>query len=228
MSPPGLRGAAAFLGAACLLVSCTPGDAVEIEGQRPQPSPATSFVIPSPILTPRPFTEEDLPAVLLNRRDAPAGTEFAPRYSVGQTIDQFASDDEELTGLRRDRFVAARTALFLPKGQLGDAALPARPGATFVQGIAALFETREGASSTLLRYVANLRAFQLTDEVRIAADGLGESSEGLRGLADGEKITVYAWRTANLVLVVTGSGAMAVADVRALADVMQHRADLAR
>lgn len=78
-----------------------------------------------------------------------------------------------------------------------------------------------------MRYVANLRAFQLTHEVRIDADGRGASSEGLRGLADGEKITVYAWRTANLVLVVTGSGTMAVADVRALADLMPGRADLA-
>ena len=97
-----------------------------------------------------------------------------------------------------------------------------------MQSIAGVFETPEGADSTLLRYVADLRAFQLTDEVRIDADGLGASSEGLRGLADGEKVTVYAWRTGNLVLVVTGSGSIPVGDVRALADVMQDRADLAR
>jgi hypothetical protein len=228
MSPPGRRAAAAFLGSACLLASCTPGGAVEPTGQRPQPSPATSFVIPSPILAPRPFMEKDLSAIVLGRRDAPAGTEFAPQYSVDQNIDQFASDGEELTALRQDRFVVGHTALFVPRGQLDHGVLPAAHGSVFVQAIAGLFETPEGADSTLLRYVANLRAFQLTDEVRIDAEGLGASSEGLRGVADGERITVFAWRTANLVLVVTGSGTIAATDVRALADLMQHRADLAR
>ena len=228
MSPPGRRWAARFLGAACLLASCTTGGAVEPAGLRPQPSPATSFVIPRPILAPRPFTEGDLTAIVLGRRDAPAGTEFAPQYSVDQDIDQFASDAEELTALRQDRFVVGHTALFVPQGQLDHGVLAAEHGAVFVQAIAGVFETPEGANSTLLRYVANLRAFQLTDEVRIGAEGLGASSEGLRGIADGENITVYAWRTANLVLVVTGSGTMGGADVRALADVMQSRADLAR
>ncbi|MEO8292571.1 MAG: hypothetical protein ABI635_05490 [Actinomycetota bacterium] len=228
MSPPCPRGAAWFLGAVCVLTSCTPARTGAAESGRPQPSPATSFVIPSPILAPRPFTQDDLSAIVLGRRDTPPGTEFAPQYSVDQTIDQFASDAEELTALRQDRFVGAHTALFVPKDQLGDPTLHARHGATFVQSIAAVFETPEGADSTLLRYVANLRAFELTDEVRIDADGLGASSEGLRGLADGEKVTVYAWRTGNLVLVVTGSGTIPVGDVRALADVMQDRADLAR
>jgi hypothetical protein len=228
MSSPGPRGAAAFVGAACLLAACTSGGAVEAAGNRPQPSPATSYVIPSPILTPGPFTERDLTSIVLGRRDAPAGTEFAPQYSLDQTIDQFGSDAEEVTALRQDRFVVGHTALFVPRGQLANGVLPAAPGAVFVQAIAGLFETPEGADSTLLRYVANLRAFQLTGEVRIDAEGLGASSEGLRGMSDGERVTVYAWRTANLVLVVTGSGTMAVGDVRALADLMQHRADLAR
>jgi hypothetical protein len=217
-----------FLGVACLLASCTPGDAEGPAARRPQPSPVTSYVIPSPILAPRPFTEEDLTAVELGPGDAPAGTEFAPRYSVDQTIDQFASDAEELTSLRQDRFVMGHTSLFVPRGQLADGLLPAEHGAVFVQAIAGLFETADGADSTLLRYVANLRAFQLTGEVRIDADGLGASSEGLRGIVDGEKVTVYAWRTANLLLVVSGSGRMPVAGVTALADAMQRRADLAR
>jgi hypothetical protein len=147
---------------------------------------------------------------------------------VDQDIDQFASDGEELAALRQDRFVAGHTALFVPRGQLDDAVLPAERGAVFVQAIVGVFETSDGADSTLVRYVANLRASQLTDEVRLDAEGLGASSEGLRGVADGERVTVYAWRTANLVLVASGSGTMAVADVRALADLMQHRADLAR
>ncbi len=227
MSPSGRRGAGAFLAAALLLPSCTPGARPDPEGA-PTLSPATSFVIPSPILSPRPFDEQDLPVIVLARRDAPAGTQFAPQYSVDQTIDQFASDAEELTALRQDRFVVGHTALFVPRGQIAQGVLPAEHGAVFVQSIAGLFETPEGANSTLLRYVANLRAFELTREVRIDAEGLGASSEGLRGIADGERVTVYAWRTANLVLVVTGSGTMPVPDVRALADVMQRRADLAR
>ena len=175
MSPPRPRGAAWFLGAVCVLTSCTPARTVEAESGRPQPSPATSFVIPSPILAPRPFTQDDLGAIVLGRRDTPPGTEFASQYSVDQTIDQFASDAEELTALRQDRFVGAHTALFVPKDQLGDPTLQARHGATFVQSIAAVFETPEGADSTLLRYVANLRAFELTDEVRIDAEGLRDT-----------------------------------------------------
>ncbi len=184
MSPPHRCGAAAFLGAACLLTACTAG-APGPAGQRPRPSPATRFVIPSPILAPRPFTEQDLTRIVLARRDAPAGTEFVPQYSVDQTIDQFASDAEEVTALRQDRFVVGHTALFVPQGQIAQGVLPAEHGAVFVQAIAGLFETPEGADSALLRYVANLRALELTDDVRIDADGLGASSEGLRGIADG-------------------------------------------
>jgi len=211
----------AFAGAACTAGS-------DQGHGRPVPSPASSFVIPSPILSPRPFTIDDLSAVSLGRGDAPAGTEFAPQYSVDETIDQFASDAEELTALRVDGFVSGHVTLFIPPAQVADDAAPVEPGQVFVQQIAGLFETAPGADSSLRRYVSNLRAFDLRRDVRISDTGLGASSEGLRGTIGGEAVTIYAWRTANLLLVVSGSGSIPPQDVRALADVMQRRADLAR
>jgi hypothetical protein len=210
-----------------LALSCTPSGS-ETPSGLPEASPATSFVIPSPILSPRPFTGEDLASIVLGRADAPDGTEFARPFSVDQTIDEFASDDEELTQLRQDRFAVGHLSVFVPEGQLDHDAPPADPGAVFVQGIAGVFERADGADASLRRYVANLRAFQLTHEVRVPAGGLGDSSEGLRGRADGEVVTIYAWRTANLVLVVSGSGTIAPEAVRSLADLVQRRAERAR
>ena len=211
--------------AVLLGAGCTAADG---SAARPEPSPASSYVIPSPFLDPRPFTPADLPAVVLGRADAPEGTEFAPSYSVDQTIEEFAADDEELTALRVDGFVRAHVTLYVPEGQLAGDAPPVEPGDVFVQGVTGLFETPAGADSTLRRYVANLRAFQLRHEVRIPATGLGDSSEGLRGKAGGEPVTIYAWRTDNLVLVVSGSGAIEGDVVRALADLIQRRVERAR
>ena len=221
---------AAALAIAVILVagSCTVDDAPDVAGGPPLPSPVSSFVIPSPILAPGPFTREDLAGIVLGRSETPDGTEFAPQYSVDQTIDEFASDDEELTALRVDGFVLGHITLFVPAGQLDHDAPPVEPGQVFVQGIAGLFETDVGADSSLRRYVSTLRAFQLRHEIRIPADGLGDSSEGLRGRADGEPVTIYAWRTANLVLVVSGSGEIAPEDVRALADLTERRAERVR
>jgi hypothetical protein len=218
--------AAAVAVTTLLALSCTtarsPGPS------EPLPSPASSFVIPSPFLSPRPFTAEDLASIVLGPHDTPDGTEFARPFSVDRTIDEFASDDEELAQLREDRFVAAHITVFVPTGQLAHDAPPAEPGSPFVQGIVAVFETHVGADSSLRRYVANLRASQLQREVGISADGLGDSSEGLRGQAGGEDVTIYAWRTANLLLVVSGSGTIPPEVVRTLADRMQRRSDLAR
>jgi hypothetical protein len=206
--------------------ACTTGE--DPGHLRPVPSPASSYVIPSPILSPRPYTTEDLAAVVLGRTDAPAGTAFAPQYSVDETIDEFASDDEELTSLRVDGFVTGHVTLFVPPAQLDVGAGPVEPGQVFVQEIGGLFETAPGADSSLRRYVSNLRAFQLRRDVRISSGGLGDSSEGLRGTIDGEAVTIYAWRTANLLFVVSGSGSIPSGDVRALAEVTQRRADRVR
>jgi len=222
------RSAAAVLAIAGLLEACTPLDDSTASGGPPLPSPASSFVIPEPRLSPAPFTEEDLERVALAGGDTPVGTDFAQEYSVDQAIEEFASDDEELTALRGDGFVLGHVSLFVPDGQLEPDAPPVVAGEVFVQGIAGLFETPEGADDSWRRYVANLRRFQLRGEIRIDAEGLGDTAEGLRGRADGEAVTVYAWRTANLVLVVSGSGTIAPRDVRALAALTQARADRAR
>ncbi len=223
------RRAAATVAAAVIASACTGGgEPADPSAGRPAPSPATSFVIASPVLSPRPYTTEDLGRIVLGRAAAPTGTVFASPYSVEQPIEEFASDDEELTALRVDGFVTGHLTLFVPEGQLDHDAPPAEPGEVFVQGIAGLFETAAGADSSLRRYLVNLRAFRLHDEVRIPADGLGDSSEGLRGTAGREPVTVYAWRTANLLLVVSGSGRIAPQDVLALAELIDRRAQLAR
>ena len=222
-------GAPAGVLAILLAGSCTTsGDPTDAGRTPPLPSPASSYVIPSPVLTPRPFTADDLAGVVLGRTDTPSGTEFAPQYSVDQTIDEFAADDEELTALRGDGFVLGHITLFVPEGQLEQDAPPVEPGQVFVQGVAALFETDVGADSSLRRYVSTLRASQLDGEVRIPAEELGESAEGLRGRSDGEPVTIYAWRSANLVLAVSGSGEIAPPDVRTLAHLIERRADRLR
>lgn len=222
------RAAAAAVAVAVIAGACTaPEEPADPSARGRSPSPASSYVIASPVLSPRPYTTEDLERIVLGRAAAPAGTVFASPYSVEQPIEEFASDDEELTALRVDGFVTGHLTLFLPEGQLEHDAPPVEPGEVFVQGIAGLFETAAGADSSLRRYIVNLRAFQLHDEVRIPAD-LGDSSEGLRGRAGGERVTVYAWRTENLLLVVSGSGEIAPEDVLALAELIDRRAELAR
>ena len=223
------RAAATAVAVAVIAGACTaPEEPADPSARGRSPSPASSYVIASPVLSPRPFTTEDLERIVLGRAAAPAGTVFASPYSVEQPIEEFASDDEELTALRVDGFVTGHLTLFVPEGQLDHDAPPVKPGEVFVQGIAGLFETASGADSSLRRYIVNLRAFQLHDEVRIPVDGLGDSSDGLRGKAGGEPVTVYAWRTANLLLVVSGSGRIAPGDVLALAELIDRRAELAR
>ena len=222
------RAAVAAVAVAVIAGACTSPEEPADPARGPSPSPASSYVIASPVLSPRPYTTEDLARIVLGRAAAPEGTVFASPYSAEQPIEEFASDDEELTALRVDGFVTGHLTLFVPVGQLDHDAPPVEPGAVFVQGIAGLFETAAGADSSLRRYIVNLRMFQLRDEVRIPADDLGDSSEGLRGTAGGEPVTVFAWRTANLLMVVSGSGRIAPGEVLALAELTDRRADLAR
>ena len=217
------------VGLAVVAGACTQRERpADVSSLRPLPSPATSYVIPSPVLSPRPFTSEDLARIVLGRGEAPEGTEFASPYSVDQSLEEFASDDEELGALRLDGFVTGHVTLYVPRGQLDHDAPPVEPGQVFVQGIAGLFETTAGADSSMRRYIVDLRAFQLRDDVIIPADGLGDLSTGLRGRAGGELVTVFVWRTANLLLVVSGAGRIDPRDVRSLADLTDRRADLAR
>jgi hypothetical protein len=153
-------------------------------------------VIPSPILSPRPFTAEDLTSIVLGLatgRPAPIRVAVLDRPDDRPVRLRPGGDHRAPPG----PVCIGHDSLFAPRGLLEHDAPPAEPGAIFVQGIAGVFETAAGADSSLRRYVANLRAFQLRDEVRIAAGGLGDSSEGLRGRSDGEDVTVYAWRTAT-------------------------------
>jgi hypothetical protein len=188
-------------------------------------SPLPSGAAPPPLRDPHPFVVADLPRIVLGPADAPPGTQFAWALSVDQNIEAFSTDEVERQHLIEEGFVVGHGSLFVPRGQLAPDAPPVRIGAVFVQGIAGLFETRAGAEPALRRYERGLWMEQLMHSDRIAAGGLGDLAFGLRGITtDGGKIVVYAWQRANLILVVSGAGEIAKAQVRSLAETVDRRA----
>jgi hypothetical protein len=69
------------------------------------------------------------------------------------------------------------------------------------------------------------RRRQLPDARDVPSAGLGDTSFGLRGKTpDGARVQMFVWRVGNLILAVSGSGPVAPAEVRALADLVNGRA----
>lgn len=172
------------------------------------------------------FTRGDVRAIVLGPEDAPEGTEYVRSVSGFQQIAQFARDPTEFDRLRDDRFLVGHLALFVPIGAGDPAALtePLEADAIFVQGITGLFEGPDGADSALRRFVADLHDRQLPDATDVSAEGLGDAAFGLGGTArNGARVMIYAWRSDNIVLAVSGSGDIAGEDVRALADLLDDR-----
>ena len=124
-----------------------------------------------------------------------------------------------------DGFQVGHLALFFPSGHAnGGAPEPLTNRSTIVQGITGLFRDPAGAERSLERYEQDLRSRQLPDARDIPADGLGETSFGLRGkTSDGARVQIYVWRIGNLILAVSGSGPLAPGEVRSLADLVEGR-----
>ena len=176
---------------------------------------------------PGPFTRADVDAIVLGPNDALEGTAYVDGISGFQDLKAFARDQDELIHLQEDGFQIGHLALFFPSGHAnGDPAQPLTNHSEIVQGITGLFRTVDGAERALERYVQDLRSRQLPDASDVPADGLGDTSFGLRGKTpDGSRVQIFVWRVGNLILAVSGSGPVAPAEVRGLADLVNGRAD---
>lgn len=173
------------------------------------------------------FTRVDLDAIVLQRADAPLATAYVDGVSGFKTLRSFARDDEELVHLKEDGFLVGHVVLFLPADHVS-ATGPTPPltnDSVIVQGITGLFHDPDGADRSLERYVEDLKTRQIPDASEVAADGLGDRSFGLRGMTpDGSRVLIFVWRVDNVILIVSGSGPLPAAEVRALADLVNARA----
>ena len=173
------------------------------------------------------FDAPDLDAIVLQPGDAPAGTEWAASISGPTDLQRFARDAQELELLQQDRFRQGYLSLFVPPGYDDpDSALPPLPvDAVFVQGIAGLFATGDGAHAALGRFVTDLRTNQIPSAENVDAKGLGEESFGIQGeVTDGAHVLIYVWRRGNLIMSVSGAGDIDSVEVRSLADLVDARA----
>lgn len=177
--------------------------------------------------TPGRFTRADLDVIVLQPSDAPVATAYVKAVSGFKTLRSFARDDEELGLLQEDGFRVGHLALFLPADHV-NATGPTAPltnDSVIVQGIAGLFHDPDGADRSLERYVEDLRTRQIPGATEVPADGLGDRAVALRGTTpDGSRVLVFVWRVDNMILVVSGSGPLPAAEVRALADLVNVRA----
>jgi hypothetical protein len=172
-----------------------------------------------------PYTRADVDAIVLGPSDAPEGTAYVDGVSGFQDLQAFARDDVELAHLQEDGFQIGHLALFFPSGHAdGGAPEPLTNRSEIVQGITGLFRDEDGAERSLERYVEDLRSRQLPHARDVRAPGLGDTSFGLRGKTpDGARVQMFAWRIGNLILAVSGSGPLAPAEIRALADLLDGR-----
>jgi hypothetical protein len=173
--------------------------------------------------TPRPFTQRDLPRIVLHADEAPPGTRMA-QLGGPRGLGGFSHDEAERAALRRDGFVSGYVVFFPPISYFRH-----RPHAdddVAYQVIAGLFASADGASSSLRRYVADLRGRQMEGESDLPATALGPDAVGLVGfaVADGSPLRVYAWSVRNLLLVLVASGPVDPAETLGLARTMNDRA----
>jgi hypothetical protein len=173
------------------------------------------------------FSHPDLENIVLQPDDAPAGTEWASIVSGPSDLAHFARDADELELLQKDEFREGYLSLFVPGGygEPNSDLPPLPPEAVFVQGIAGLFESGDGAHSALGRFVDDLRTTEIPSAADVESAGLGDESFGLVGTTpDGSHVLIFAWRRGNLVLSVSGAGDVAPELVRSLADRVDGRA----
>ncbi len=184
----------AAIGALLVLAACTRSPSTATPTEHPSP----------PIGSTGPFRPDDMASIELTPRDAPAGLGYVAAFSGDQDIVAFARDATEEQHLADDGFLSANGAVFVPADRVDGGKLTPRD--PIVQSTVVVFSRGVGASSTLRRYVADVRDRQLTGTTAGAAPPLGDEAYRLDGTnADGSTVTVFAWRRGNLVLVVLGT-----------------------
>jgi hypothetical protein len=168
------------------------------------------------------YEPADLAGIELAPADAPSGLAYVPEFSGDQDLDAFARDAGEKAALTADGFELGNGALFVPSDRAAGGHLtPADP---IVQGTVAVFARDDGASSSLARFLSDLRERQLTGTRDGDAGPLGDEAYRMDAKnGDGARVTVLAWRRANLVMVVIGTSFPA-SSVETLARLVDGRA----
>jgi hypothetical protein len=168
------------------------------------------------------YQPDDLRGIELAPSDAPSGLSYVPAFSGDQDLDAFARDAGEEAALTADGFELGNGSLFVPSDRAGGGHLsPADP---IVQGTVAVFARDDGASSSLTRFLTDLRDRQFTGAHDRDAGALGDEAYGMDATnRDGAPVTVLAWRRANLVMVVIGTS-FPPSSVEALARLVDGRA----
>jgi hypothetical protein len=171
------------------------------------------------------FTTEQLPDIVLQADEAPDGTREVAGAGGEQDLDTFAVDAAEREALVADGFVSGYVAYFAPEAYFDPQEFVDEDSISF-QVIAGVFETPDGASSSLRRFLGDLRDRQLTEAAAVSVPELGDESYGLSGSSpgDGSPLLVYLWRRGNLILVLSGSGPVEPAAMLAAAQTMADRA----
>jgi hypothetical protein len=123
-----------------------------------------------------------------------------------------------------DGFVAGYVVYFPPESYFRQE--PHADTDVAFQAIAGLFEDAEGATSSLHRYVEDLRSRQMTGATGVSGAGLGVEAFGLTGAAatDGSFLRIYAWRVSNVILVLVAAGPVDADTALSLARTMDARA----
>jgi hypothetical protein len=170
------------------------------------------------------FAVDDLPSILPHADEAPDGTRAETRAGGARDLDAFARDETERRALADDGFVSAYVVYFPPESYFRHE--PHADTDVAFQAIAGLFDDADGASSSLERYVLDLRTRQMRGATQVSGQGLGDESFGLAGAAasDGSFLRIYAWRRSNLILVLVASGPVAADTALGLARTMDRRA----
>jgi hypothetical protein len=170
------------------------------------------------------FTAKQVPDIVLQADEAPEGTRAVVGAGGEQDLDTFAVDAAEREALVADGFVSGYVAYFAPEAYFDPEQFVDDDSISF-QVIAGVFETADGASSSLRRFLGDLRDRQLAEAADVAVPELGDESYGLSGSspADGSSLLVYLWRRDNLILVLSGSGPVEPATMLSAARTMADR-----
>jgi hypothetical protein len=163
--------------------------------------------------------------IVLQADEAPEGTRKVADAGGQQDLDAFARNAAERAALVEDGFVTGYVAYFAPEAYFDPEEFVDEDAVSF-QVIAGRFEDADGASSSLHRFMEDLRGRQLDQAEAVEAPPLGDESFGLSGRSagDGSAVLVLLWREGDLLLVVIGSGAFDEESVAGAARAMAERA----
>ena len=166
---------------------------------------------------PRVYTEADLPSLVLQESDVPAGTEYWVHPFAFEDIARTATLSK---GFRKGGFVAAYGSGFASPEDTEDIGVVSGPNAV---SVVILFETEEGASSAVRLIRDDLRGmlrYSTAPIEELSPASLGEEALGLQQVeAFNGPVLAYFWRVGN-VMMMCSSGAIDRAEFDALAEAM--------